>query len=109
MMTDKQFNTIFREACSKQNKELFVSDWVLSLTFDENEDLIKLSEEIAKIWDVAHLSIKEIRAKTGLSQIKFCERFCIPRRTLENWESGINKCPAYTRLMLAQLVGEFKR
>lgn len=108
-MTDKQFNTIFREACADQNKEIFVSDWALSSIFDESEDLIKLSEEIAAIWEVAHLSIKEIRAATGLSQIKFCERFCIPRRTLENWEAGTNECPDYTRLMLAQLVGLYKR
>ena len=32
-MTDKQFNTIFREACADQNKEIFVSDWALSSIF----------------------------------------------------------------------------
>ena len=108
-MKDKQFNTIFREACTDDNKEIFISDWSLSSIFEESKDLIKLSKEIAAIRDVAHLSIKEIRAKTGLSQVKFCERFCIPRRTLEDWESGRNKCPDYTRLMLAQLVGLYKR
>lgn len=108
-MTDKHFCVIFNEACNDNNKEVFVSDWALSSIFDGNEDLIKLSEEIAAIWDVAHLSIKDIRARTGLSQVKFSLRFCIPRRTLENWEMGVNECPDYTRLMLAQLVGAYKR
>ena len=108
-MTDKQFCVIFSEACNDNNKEVFVSDWALSSIFDENEDLLKLSEEIASIWDIAHLSIKDIREKTGLSQVKFSLRFCIPRRTLEDWESGKNKCSDYTRLMLAQLTGLYKR
>lgn len=108
-MNDKQFCVIFSEACNDNNKEVFVSDWALSSIFEETEDLIKLSEEIANIWDVAHLSIKDIREKTGLSQVKFSLRFCIPRRTLEDWESGRNKCPDYTRLMLAQIVGLYKR
>lgn len=39
------------------------------------------------------MTIKEIRKYTGLSQIKFAERYNIPRRTIEAWESG-NREPA---------------
>lgn len=61
------------------------------------------------IWDVAHATIRDIRAYTGLTQAAFSTRYCIPRRTLENWESGIRSCPDYVRLLLAQAAGMYRR
>lgn len=59
--------------------------------------------------DAANLTIKDIRAVTGLSQAAFARRFSIPRRTVENWESGVNVCPVYVRLLLAHAVGLYKQ
>ena len=39
--------------------------------------------------------IREIRAKTGLSQAQFAAAYGIPQRTIENWESGVRKPPEY--------------
>ena len=39
--------------------------------------------------------IKEIRKRTGLSQVAFAAAFRIPKTTLENWESGYNECQPY--------------
>lgn len=41
------------------------------------------------------MRVKDIRGLTGLSQIKFCEKYKIPRRTLEDWESGKSKPAEY--------------
>ena len=41
------------------------------------------------------LSIKEIRAFTGLSQAKFSAALGIPVRTLQKWEIGEASCPSY--------------
>ena len=108
-MTDKQFYSIFSDALSNESasREAFVSDWALSSIWDDDgqdipEDRIA---EIGDIWDVAHLTICDIRQHTGLSQAKFATRFCIPRRSVEDWESGARKCPDYLRLLLAQTVG----
>lgn len=60
------------------------------------------------LQDAANLTIKDIRAATGLSQAAFAKHFNIPRRTVENWESGTNVCPIYVRLLLAQVVGLYK-
>lgn len=38
---------------------------------------------------------KELRVASGMSQRKFAEYFSIPRRTLEDWESGVAKCAPY--------------
>lgn len=107
-MTDKQFYSIFSDALSNESasREAFVSDWALSSIWDDGQDIPEdRIAEIGDIWDVAHLTICDIRQHTGLSQAKFAIRFCIPRRSIEDWESGARKCPDYLRLLLAQTVG----
>ena len=107
-MTDKQFYSIFSDALSNESasREAFVSDWALSSIWDDGQDIPEdRIAEIGDIWDVAHLTICDIRQHTGLSQTKFATRFCIPRRSIEDWESGARKCPDYLRLLLAQTVG----
>lgn len=39
--------------------------------------------------------LAEIRRMTGLSQAAFAERYGIPRRSIENWESGSRTPPPY--------------
>ena len=41
------------------------------------------------------MTIKELREATGMTQKAFAEYFHIPKRTIENWEGGQNKCPEY--------------
>lgn len=63
------------------------------------------ADEIRRVWDAYHMSVRGLRAATGLSQARFAERFLIPTRTLENWERGVNECPIYTRMMIADTLG----
>lgn len=49
------------------------------------------------------MTIKAIRALTGLSQVKFCEKYHIPLNTFARWEQGKREPPDY----LAKLL-EFK-
>lgn len=50
------------------------------------------------------MSIREIRKVTGLTQAEFAEKFHIPKRSIENWESGKRKCPEYVNYLLQQLI-----
>lgn len=50
------------------------------------------------------MTIKEIRQSLGLSQQAFGEEFGIPRRTIQNWEGGINECPSYTLAMIEKII-----
>lgn len=111
-MTDKQFYTTFSAAIAADDRDAFVSDWALSSIWEDSEgadipqDRI---DQLGQIWDVAHLPVKDIRKRTGLIQAEFATRFCIPARTLEDWERGARKCPDYLRLLLAQAVGAYHR
>lgn len=109
-MTDQQFYTIFGAALTNQDRDAFVSDWALSSVWGDDEDIPpERIDELTHLWDAAHMTIRDIREYTGLSQAKFAIRFCIPTRTIEDWESGARKCPDYTRLLLAQAVGAYRR
>lgn len=52
--------------------------------------------------------VKEIRRKSGLSQVKFAKKHNIPRRTLEDWESGASKPPRYV-IELLYKVEEYEK
>ena len=111
-MTDKQFNTLFSAALSSDDRDAFVSASTLSAIWGDPEGAEIPPERIAAvsgIWDAAHASIRDIRACTGLTQAAFCTRFCIPRRTVEDWEAGRRSCPDYVRLLLAQAAGVHAR
>lgn len=41
------------------------------------------------------MTFHELRKLSGMNQTKFAEYFGIPRRTVQNWELGLRKCPEY--------------
>lgn len=52
---------------------------------------------------------KEARKETGLSLAKLGERMLIPRRTLENWESGERVPPPYVQRFVLNELEELKK
>ena len=59
----------------------------------------------ADAWDAAHMDVKSICRAAHLTQAALAARFGIPKRTVENWCSGANKCPDYTRRMMCECLG----
>lgn len=59
--------------------------------------------EIQEMPD-ADAMIKDIRYLTGLSQNKFAQKYGIPIRTIENWESGSRVPPEYVIRLLGKVV-----
>ena len=111
-MTDKQFNILWDDALTAQNREAYVSDWSLSPVWGDGPEADAPPariEMLTQLWDAAHLSVRDIRVHTGLSQRAFATRYCISRRTVENWESGSRQCPDFIRLLLAQICGCYRR
>lgn len=56
-----------------------------------------------------HRSVKEICKSAGMSQNAVADHFRIPRRTFGNWCTGTNECPEYTKLMIQELLGLYRR
>ncbi len=100
------------EALASPDRDAFVSNWSLSSVWGDAPDADIPADRIdtlQRLWDAAHLTIKDIRAATGLSQRAFADRYCIPLRTVEKWESGARQCPDYLRLLLARDTGLYVR
>lgn len=52
------------------------------------------------------MTIREIRALTGLSQPKFCQKYHIPLNTFTRWEQGKREPPDYVVELLEFRVRE---
>lgn len=50
------------------------------------------------------MTVKELRAKTGLSQSRFADRFGIPIRSVQHWEQGRQDPPPYVVSMIERII-----
>lgn len=88
----------------KTSREVFLNSVTLSVP-DDAAGCVDLDAEKARlstIWDVAHLSMRELVARTGLSQTAFAKQAGVPRRTVQDWCGEKRACPAYVRFLLAE-------
>lgn len=103
---------------SKDDFELFCAeygwaDWMNDYTDAKEDEPItereakEIDDVLLEIWEEVHSNeVKKIRDKTGLSQAKFADAYNIPKRTIENWESGTNQAPSYVVDMLERIVDD---
>ena len=99
----KEFNALWEAALASHNKLDFVSTASESADASDDERYL-YADQCGRIWELAHMSVADIRHSTGLSQGAFAEMFCIPRRTVIGWEQR-GGCTDYVRLMMARLCG----
>ena len=110
-MTDTQFNFCVRETVNYTDLDAYVYDLALSSVWDDIETAeipAGRLDQLRSIYTAVNRTPKEIVAASGLSQAAFAERYCIPKRTVENWCSGARECPIYTRLLLQRVEGLLK-
>lgn len=88
----------------KAVKEVFLNNVTLSIP-DDTDGCVDLDAEKARlstIWDVAHLSMRELVARTVLSQTTFAKQAGVPLRTVQDWCGEKRACPTYVRFLLAE-------
>ncbi len=99
--TAELFNAAADPATSR---EVFLNSVTLSIP-DDSDGCVDLDAEKARlstIWDVAHLSMRELVARTGLSQTAFAKQVGVPLRTVQDWCGEKRACPTYVRFLLAE-------
>lgn len=72
---------------------------------DGGVDLDAEKARLSTIWDLAHLPMRELVARTGLSQTAFAKQAGVPRRTVQDWCGEKRACPTYVRFLLAEHFG----
>ena len=66
---DDKFSALFSAALKTDDRDEYISDWSLSSEWGDAEDAEVPDQRISALgalWDVAHASIREIRAYTRL-------------------------------------------
>lgn len=77
-------------------KEIFI----LSVALSIEDDAEKL--RLAHIWDMAHMSVRQLVDAAGMTQTSFAKLAGIPLRTVQDWCGGRRSCPVYVRFLLAE-------
>ncbi len=101
-MIDKtNFAILWSSALQSKDKNSFVAECATNSILGDTSAATKY---LSNIWTVAHMTVRVMRETTGLSQIKFADLICAPRKTVINWEArgGITD---YQRLWLASYLG----
>lgn len=82
----------------------FLNNVTLSIPDDANGcvDLDAEKVKLSTIWDVAHLSMRELVTRTSLSQTAFAKQVGVPLRTVQDWCGEKRACPTYVRFLLAE-------
>lgn len=101
MYTAELFNMA---ADPETSRVAFLNNVTLSIPDDADGcvDLDAEKERLSTIWELAHLSMRELVTRTGLSQTTFAKQAGIPLRTVQGWCLGERDCPAYVRFLLAE-------
>ena len=110
------------ESASRYDKdefELYVSeagwqDWLEDFVSEDEEEPDEKEVETINIvlrqaWDIAMEQkdkIRQIRDLSGMRRKDFAEKYNIPIRTIEDWESGRSNAPAYVKDLLERAVRE---
>lgn len=112
-MTYKEYHTLLGAAKEENDPDRFLAEWSSSNIFypDPEKDGLSpdcVAADLQNIWEVAHLTIRDVIARSGLSQTAFAIRFCIPLRTVQGWALGERNCPYYICFAIADLLGMVK-
>lgn len=101
MYTAELFNMA---ADPEASRAAFLNNVTLSIPDDADGcvDLDAEKRRLAQIWDVAHMTMKEIVGASGLSQTAFAKQAGVPRRTVQDWCGEKRACPTYVRFLLAE-------
>ena len=89
------------------SRMLFLNNVTMSVPDDASDcvDLDAEKDRLSNIWDLAHLSMRELVSRAGMSQTAFAKGAGIPLRTVQDWCCEKRACPAYVRFLLAEHYG----
>ena len=101
MYTAELFNMA---ADPEASRAAFLNNVTLSIPDDADGcvDLDAEKRRLAQIWDVAHMTMKEIVDASGLSQTAFAKQAGVPLRTVQDWCGEKRACPTYVRFLLVE-------
>ncbi len=109
-MNSKTFFALLEDAVVSSDKDAYVEEWAISNVFEPGKNApIAIYDEIVhdldNIWDIAHITFKELLSRAEITMTECSTRFCIPFRTIQDWCAGRRTPPRYIILTIAEIVG----
>ena len=105
MLIDEKFIQLWMDANRIEDRNEFLKKGMRDSM--DSSDICKTMNLLEKIWDMAHLTMKEVVSGEGMSQRAFAETLGAPKRTVEDWCRGLVHPPVYARLWLHIILGHF--
>lgn len=109
-ITYETFRHLFQDALETDDKDLYIAEQGSSSLLIDPEDESEPDWEgiislLSDVWELAHMTVADLCKAAGFTTADLSRRFLIPLRTVQSWISRERECPAYTRLMMAELLG----
>lgn len=98
---DIPLRTIQNWEYCKSNCPDYISHLLKRAVKDDYEQYVKKQQPI---YQYTGMKIKDMRILLGLSQAAFGNKYEIPIRTIQDWESNRRICPSYVFLLLERAV-----
>ena len=104
-MDSKLFYHLWQDALEQPNEEVYIAEYGYPDWFDQiSTDAVEVVETLKKIHKAAHITMPELVEMAGGRGL-FCEKFCVPDKTVQGWIYSNKKCPDYLRLLFARELG----
>lgn len=98
-MTYQDFTRLIGGARDCETEDQYITEAGGSVPADDIDEVLRI---LHYCWTYAQTQTPStVRSLTGLSQAAFAREYNIPRRTIENWDSGTNAAPGYVSDLLA--------
>lgn len=105
--TDWGYGSRYRTTAEKMAMDMESKDAYIAVIEDDGDPVCV--DEIHQDDFLINKSLKEICKMMGMSQNAMADSFSIPRRTFGNWCTGERECPLYTKMMMIELLGLYRR
>ena len=92
------FSKLYDEANEYSDLDMYISErgwqeWMDK--YSDGNDFTRIIEILNKIYDLAHMGIKEIRTSINMPQNGFSIFLSIPLTSVQNWEYEKRSAPDY--------------
>lgn len=91
------FKQLYSEALEYEELDMYIAErgWQEWMNNDDDP-----AATLTAIFELANSTLKESRERTGLSRDGLANLIELPYRTLQDWELGNRKPPAYVKMLI---------
>lgn len=110
-MENYMYAEMINNALTAPSRSEYIDHWLSSSLWGEWEDgcvppavRAKIISYLGKVWDVCHMSVRDMYMQSGMPQAVLASFLGVPARTMNDWCTGTRVPPPHVHLMIARLM-----